>query len=259
MSSENPVRTRVDHAEEIEPLRGGGRSGQSPIPSQQELPHPLRGTPPPTDLNEASHDIPYHVVEEGIRREEDGDQPAACPELGREEMTDRILLNPCRGAECGKVLLSAEGDESARHGKEVEGPREPPGSPLPEDRGDGPVQDHIGVALRQGRAAGVKVQRDLIGGQDADVGRQSLIQSPLDGSWGKVSLGREVGHLAQRVDPGIRPARPDQGGAQSEEIVKGSAKSPLNRRAIWLDLPSVVGLAGVFDDESDLPHQCGPN
>lgn len=86
-----------------------------------------------------------------------------------------------------------------------------------------------------------------------------MIQSGRDGGSGEAALGLEVRHLAEGVDPGVGSARADQSGAGPCEILQSLLKASLNSWAIGLDLPSVIGLTRVFDDEPDLPHLCGPN
>ncbi len=249
----------INHSKEVEAIGGGSGARLTSVSPQEKFGHPFGRASPSPDLDQAPGNGSDHVVEKAVRREEDTDHPAPDPDFGGEDLTDRVTVAPGRSAERGKIMFPPEKSKGLPHGATVQIPGHPPGPPTPEDGFNGSIQDHIGVSLGQSPATGVKIRRNLVGLEDPDVSGQPVIQRPLDGESGEVALGLEVGNLPEGMDSGVGPACADQGRAEPRELLESLLKVSLNSWAIGLDLPSVIGLTRVLNDEPDLPHLCGPN
>lgn len=148
----------IEDSQEIEALRGSGRAGLTAVQPREKFGHPVGGASPSPDLDQAPHNIPDHVVDEAVRGKKDTDQPASGTDSGGKNLTDRVAVSTCRGAERRKIMFPPEMNKGLPHGADVQITRHPPGPPTPEDGFNGAIQDHIGVSPGQGPATRIKIR-----------------------------------------------------------------------------------------------------
>jgi len=141
------------------------------VQPQEKFGHPCGRVPPSPDFDQAPHNISDHVVEKAVRGKEDTDQPAPGSDSGGKDLTDRVTVSTCRGAERRKIMFPPEMNKGLPHGANVQITRDPPGPPAPEDGFNRAIQDHVGVSLGQGPATGIEIRGDFIGSEDPDISR----------------------------------------------------------------------------------------
>src|SRR5437667_9437621 len=105
-----------------EPLRRGRRPSEAPVARVEHLLEPvgLAGAAPHGDR--AADDVPRHVMEKTIRREEHGDPVAAPDDVQCPYVAHGILRPPRRRTESAEVAAPTQARECPPHRGDVEAP-----------------------------------------------------------------------------------------------------------------------------------------
>src|SRR5437667_9951163 len=142
-----------------EPLRRGRRPRETPVARVEHLLEPVRLAGAAPDGDRAADEVPRHVMEKAIRREEHGDPVAAPDDVQCPYVAHGILRPPGRRTEGAEVAAPAQRDERPAHRRDVESPGHMPRVAREERVRDRGVFDEVDVALAECCAARVEPGR----------------------------------------------------------------------------------------------------
>jgi len=102
--------------------------------------------------------------------------------------------------------------------------------------------------------AGMEVGWGVLGGEDADAGREQVVEGAEEVSGGNGGGQGEGGDLAEGVDAGVGAARALGQDALLGDAVKGVAEGALDGGQSRLDLPAMVGGSVVGEGKFPVGH-----
>lgn len=256
---ERPIKSfRVQDAEQDESPCRGRRPGEGPVSGTQELADPPGRAATRSDFHEAPDDIPHHVVEKAVCREEQSYELTTATKSGREGLTDGTPGPSGSRAERGEVVGAPEKAERDGHGGPVERLPDLPGVSPEQRGGHRAVFDEVPIALRPCPAAGVKARRGFLDHEDTDLsGEQSIEPRPnLQRSEG--AGGGQAGDLPKGVNTGVGSAGSGHLDRFPEDLFEGFCENPLDGGPAGLDLPAVEGRAVVPDEKPECANTGDP-
>src|SRR6266446_6153566 len=113
-------RAWIEDAHEHEPVGGRRRPRERAVPRREHAPEPRRLLTPEPHLDRAPDDVPHHVMQETVGREEDPDEPFAPDDTDRADRAGRLAVPPGGRAERGEVVAAAERGQAGAHRGQVE-------------------------------------------------------------------------------------------------------------------------------------------
>src|SRR5439155_14108951 len=140
---------RIEDPNQREPLRRGRRPRETPVARVEHLLEPVRLAGAAPDGDRAADEVPRHVMEKAIRREEHGDPVAAAYDVQCPYVAHGILRPPRRRTEGAEVAAPTQGREGPPHRRDVEAPGHMPRVAREERVRDRGVVDEVDVALAQ--------------------------------------------------------------------------------------------------------------
>src|SRR5260370_5877080 len=111
----------IENAQENQSVTWGRRARAGAVATREELRHPGNRSRAPPHLDQAADDVANHVVQEGIRRDKNGQAPAATHESRRPDGAGRRPAPSLGGAEGREVVLAAQQSKRPAHGLGIEG------------------------------------------------------------------------------------------------------------------------------------------
>ena len=117
------------------------------------------------------------------------------------------------------------------------------------------VEDQVTVGFPFDPVLSMKFRFHFFGGLNDNIGGEETVQPPPETLHGDRSGGPEIGHLTQRVHPGIRPSGSNQADMLPGHDFYFLFNDLLNRQAIGLNLPPVIIRAVVFNQKLDVAHE----
>jgi hypothetical protein len=116
------------------------------------------------------------------------------------------------------------------------------------------VEKNIAVGFSLGPILGVELEVDFFGGLKDDIWGKEAVQPPMETFDRNGGKGKEVGDLAQRMHPGIRPPGCGQADALPGHDLDFFFDDFLDGEAVGLNLPPVVIRTVILDDQLDIAH-----
>lgn len=139
------------------------------------------------------------------------------------------------------------------HGIHIEGDRDVPAKPPPEQVGLGLVQDSIFICLSLDMVPGVKVQGDILDIFDQDIIPQEGIEPFFKGPRRDPGSGHKVTDLAQGMHARIGSAGGNEGHRMPQHDRQPILYGLLKGYGIFLSLPSMVVGSVIGQDKLDVP------
>ncbi len=244
----------------------GGGSGGAAVAGGEDGWDGVGGDAAGSDLDEGADEVADHVVKEAVA----GD-------FIEEEV---VLLAPggvvesagvCRwwgwiglGAGCEVGVSGGEGGEvvSAEDVgggllEEGEVERKRAGPDVGSEHGGADAfagEDAVLVGFAEGAVAGVEVWRCGGDGEDADAGRESVVEGAVEIGGGDGDGEGEGGYLGEGVDTGVGASGALGKYVFAGDAVDGLCECALDGGELGLDLPAVVGGSVVAEDDLPVRH-----
>src|SRR5579875_3336355 len=150
---------RITRPEEGQALRHRGDAGDAAVARGQQFGNPPDRPLAPPDFQQRTHDVAHHVVQESVGFDLHGDALTLAPYAHRADMAKRMAGLARYRTERGKILLAQERLRRRVHRVGIQRHALPRDEARLERGTDRTIEDHIAVAPRPRRKAGMKVAR----------------------------------------------------------------------------------------------------
>ncbi len=249
--TKRPKGRSIKNFYEGEALGLGGGAGFGPVFRAKDGGDVVRGELFAAHVQKRAHQDADHVTKEAVAGHFDADEGALFTDGEAAEGADVGGLLVALVFEGAEVVFPVQNLGGAAHPPHIQRRRVPEDERRFKEGPCGAIPDVVAVKLPFRRVAGMEFRVDCFGRADEDVGRQVVIDRPLERGVGQRTMGFEVGHQTQGVHAAVGAGAAVEIGLFLQDARESLFEAFLDRAVLELALPAFVAGALEADDEAD--------